>query len=79
MNHIANKNDKNRWSRRTGKELHADPPACIFAVQKLKSNYINLKQTQKIDTLVAKFPTAHGAAPHIEKLGSTSVVIRNWK
>ena len=43
---------KNRWSRRTGGEVHADPPAWIFPVQACDSNYITLKQIQIIDTLV---------------------------
>ena len=54
---------KNRWSRRTGSELHADPPAWIFAVQACNSNYITWKQIQIINTLVAKFRKAHDATP----------------
>ena len=49
---------KNRWSKRTGGEVHADPPAWIFPVQACDSNYITLKQIQIIDTLVAKFRKA---------------------
>ena len=54
---------KNRWSRRTGSELHADPPAWIFAVQACNSNYITWKQIQIINTLAAKFRKAHDATP----------------
>ena len=50
---IANKTTgKNRWSRCTGGEVHADPPAWIFPVQACDFNYITLKQIQIIDTLV---------------------------
>ena len=54
---------KNRWSRRTGSEVYADPPTWNFRVQACDSNYITLKQIQIIDTLVAKFRKAHNATP----------------
>ena len=60
---------KNRWSRRTGGEVHADPPAWIFPGQACDSNYITLKQIQIIDTLVAKFcksPWCHATAWHFQ-------------
>ena len=54
---------KNRWSRRTGSEVYANPPTWNFPVQACDSNYITWKKTQIIDTLVAKFRKAHNATP----------------
>ena len=68
---------KNRWSRRTGSEVYADPPTWNFRVQACDSNYITLKQIQIIDTLVAKFRKAHNATPRHDTFKTPGHIL--WK
>ena len=74
---------KNRWSRRTGTEVYANPLTWNFPVQKCDSNYITLKQIQIIDTHMSPnfvkpimprhdtFKTPGQASPNPSNFGET--------